>query len=42
MLDTTSVRKLKILQYNINKLRKKVLIGLLEDPEVALYDILVI
>ena len=38
----TPVRKLKILQYNANKSRAKVLIGLLEDPEVALYDILAI
>ena len=34
--------KLRILQYNANKSRNKVLIGLLQDPRVATYDIIAI
>jgi len=40
MLNTTNKQSLKILQYNVNKSRTKVLIGLLQDPEIALYDII--
>ena len=32
----------KILQYNINKLKNKVLAGLLADPRVREFDIIVI
>ncbi len=34
--------KLTLLQYNVNKSRDKVLIGLFEDPQLAKYDILAI
>ena len=34
--------KLTLLQYNVNKSRKKVLIPLLEDPKIARFDILAI
>jgi hypothetical protein len=40
MLNTTNKQSLKILQYNVNKSRTKVLIGLLQDPEIASYDII--
>jgi hypothetical protein len=40
MLNTTNKQSLKILQYNVNKSRTKVLMGLLQDPEIALYDII--
>jgi len=40
MTDKTQTQSLKILQYNVNKSRKKVLIGLLQDQEVATYDII--
>ena len=40
MTDTTNKQSLKILQYNVNKSRAKVLIGLLQDPEIATYDII--
>src|ERR1700743_886490 len=34
--------KLTLLQYNVNKSRDKVLIGLLQDPEIAKIDVLAI
>jgi hypothetical protein len=34
--------KLRILQYNAHKLKKKILIGLLQDLRVAIYDIITI
>ena len=34
--------KLTLLQYNVNKSRKKVLIGLLEEREIAKFDVLAI
>jgi len=39
-LNTTNKQSLKILQYNVNKSRTKVLMGLLQDPEIASYDII--
>lgn len=38
----TSVQSLKVLQYNVNKSRNKVMIGLLQDPDIETYDILAI
>jgi hypothetical protein len=34
--------RLKVLQYNVNKSRNKVLAGLLEDPRVKEYDIIAV
>ena len=39
-MNTTNKQSLRILQYNVNKSRTKVLIGLLQDPEIASYDII--
>jgi hypothetical protein len=35
-------RELRIFQYNVNKSRKKVMIGLLQDRRIAEFDILAI
>jgi len=40
MTNTTKKQSLKILQYNVNKSRAKVLIELFQDPEIATYNII--
>jgi hypothetical protein len=41
-MSTLTSTKLTLLQYNVNKSRKKVLIGLLGDLRIARFDILAI
>ena len=38
----TKTSRLALLQYNVNKSRDKVMIGLFQDPKLASYDILAI
>lgn len=38
--NNNSTQNIRILQYNVNKSRTKVLMGLLQDPEIASYDII--
>jgi Endonuclease-reverse transcriptase len=42
MMNQLILNKLTLLQYNVNKSRDKVLIGLLEDSRVARFDILAV
>jgi hypothetical protein len=42
MRNQLILNKLTLLQYNVNKSRDKVLIGLLEDSRVARFDILAV